>query len=95
MFRWDASGALKAVTRPILVLGGEMDIVTKPEASRVIATSAKKAELNIFAKANHMGFLENADDYNAEIARFAASIQADVLAPAPHRFYARLEDSCY
>ncbi len=85
MFRWDATGAMKAVTRPILVLGGDLDIVTKPEAGRAIAASANRADLKTFARANHMGFLEKAEEYNAAIDRFATSLEANAPAPAAPR----------
>jgi len=72
MFHWDATGALADLGVPLLVLGGDMDIVTKAEAGRRIADSAGPlAELEIVAGVNHMGFLERAAVYHAAIAAFA------------------------
>jgi len=79
MFRWDATGALAAITKPVLVLGGDIDIVTKLEASKTIAASAQRAEVKSFPKANHMGFVEQAEDYNAAIARFATAVHAGAV----------------
>ena len=72
MFRWDATGAFAGLDTPVLVLGGKLDILTKPEASRAIAASARKGQLHLVDDANHMGFVECAAVYNQAIARFAA-----------------------
>jgi pimeloyl-ACP methyl ester carboxylesterase len=81
MFRWDATGAMKDVSVPLLVLAGEMDIVTKPEAGQVIAMSNRRAVYRGVEGANHMGFLERPDVYNSAIASFAVAVQA--LSPNP------------
>ena len=75
MFRWDATGALAKVSVPVLVIGGAMDIVTKPEASRTIAGSAQSVRLTIVDDVNHMGFLERYETYNEAIAAFADGAQ--------------------
>ena len=71
MFRWDSQFALARDGVPVLVIGGDMDIVTKAEASRSIAARVPLAKLVIVAGANHMGPIERAELYNAEIAAFA------------------------
>ncbi|MET0336506.1 MAG: alpha/beta hydrolase [Caulobacter sp.] len=71
MLRWDATGAIKAAAAPILVIGGDRDIVTKHEASEYIAASGLKVELRTVHGANHMGFLEQAAVYGDLIERFA------------------------
>ncbi|KQN74658.1 alpha/beta hydrolase [Devosia sp. Leaf64] len=71
MFRWDATGALAKVSPPVLVVGGEVDIVTKPNAGVVIATSAPLARYLAVEGVNHMGFLELSAVYDREIAQFA------------------------
>jgi pimeloyl-ACP methyl ester carboxylesterase len=76
MFRWDATGAMSKVKVPSLVIGGAMDIVTKPEASRTIDASAKAARLRIVEDVNHMGFLERFEVYNEEIVKFADAASA-------------------
>jgi pimeloyl-ACP methyl ester carboxylesterase len=72
MIQWDATGALKGVSAPVLVMGGKDDIVTKPEASRAIAASTPSAGLEIIEEVNHMGFVERSEAYNRAIAAFAA-----------------------
>jgi pimeloyl-ACP methyl ester carboxylesterase len=74
MFRWDATETLAAISVPTLVLAGEADIVTKPDASRQIAQAIPGATLQTFGHVNHMGFLEKSQDYNAAIRDFATKI---------------------
>jgi pimeloyl-ACP methyl ester carboxylesterase len=71
MFRWDATGDLSRMTGPVLVLSGDMDIVTLVDASQTIAHRVPSAELEVVEDANHMGFLERADAYHDAIAGFA------------------------
>lgn len=70
MFRWDAGAGLAHLKTPTLVLAGDMDIVTKLEAGRRIASAAPNARFEVVEGVNHMGFLERSDVYNAAIARF-------------------------
>lgn len=72
MFRWDATGALERSRVPTLVLGGAQDLVTKPEASRVLAAPSAHAELQLVEDANHMGFLERHETYAPLIEAFCA-----------------------
>ncbi len=72
MFRWDATNALALADVPTLVLGGQQDLVTKPEASQVMAATAPDAELRLVEQANHMGFVERHDAYAPAIEDFCA-----------------------
>ncbi len=72
MFGWDATGAMRSVAGPVLLLAGSADIVTKADASIAIASAAPAATVEIIDKVNHMGFLERADVYNPAIAAFAS-----------------------
>ena len=47
MFRWDVSAALPFIDKPVLVIGGDSDIVTKLVASRVIAEAILGARLQV------------------------------------------------
>ncbi|KQW81083.1 hypothetical protein ASC89_04425 [Devosia sp. Root413D1] len=76
MFRWDATAALSQTKVPVLVVGGQVDIVTKPEASRTIGESAVAARTLIVDEVNHMGFLERYETYNAAIDKFAVEVFA-------------------
>lgn len=75
MFRWDATDALSNIEVPVLVIGGGVDIVTKPDASQVIAATAGTPDVSIVKDVNHMGFLERCDIYNGAIAAFAEKVQ--------------------
>lgn len=70
MFDWDATGAMAAFPGSVLVLGGSVDIVTKPDASKSIASVAPAAGLEIAEAAGHMGFLECDERYHAPMRRF-------------------------
>ncbi len=83
MFHWDATGALRDLGIPLLVLGGALDIVTRPEASRVIAGEAPEAALVIIDGVNHMGFLERADSYHLAIETFVSSLLAPIVMHPP------------
>jgi pimeloyl-ACP methyl ester carboxylesterase len=78
MYHWHGleSGAYGV---PVLVIGGGVDIVTKLQANERIAADIDEARLMVVEKANHMGPLEFAEEYNTAIADFAA----DVLARTP------------
>lgn len=71
MFRWDASHAMSKIAPPLLVLSGDMDIVTKPEAGQAIAIDHPGSEYIGIDGVNHMGFLERALTYNQAIEKFA------------------------
>lgn len=81
MFEWDATEALAKTPIPILVIGGDKDIVTKVEASRRIASTLADATLKVVPGANHMGFMEQAQTYNAAISDFTRRT-ASVKKPA-------------
>lgn len=83
MLRWDATGALGRLRAPVLVVGGDLDIVTKLEANRLIAEGAPGAELRVVEGVNHLGPLERADAYNRLIADFALRAQPSVTADMP------------
>lgn len=81
MFEWDATAALPTIPIPVLVISGDVDIVTKLEASQTIAKLIPNARLEVVAGVNHMGFLERADIYNAAIAEFADDLAKPALHP--------------
>ncbi|MET3780733.1 pimeloyl-ACP methyl ester carboxylesterase [Brevundimonas sp. 1080] len=77
MFDWDASGSTAAITCPILVLGGELDLVTKIEASETLVDPSSTGSLARVGGVNHMGFLEREHYYNGLIRSFIAEIADD------------------
>lgn len=89
MFRWDATGALAAFHKPVLVLAGDMDIITRPEASGRISAEAPMGRLQVIEGANHMGFMERAEIYDRLIGEFALSVQTEAV--ASERSFASVE----
>lgn len=75
MFHWDAACALAKLRKPLLVIGGDLDIVTKLGASEEIAGESPSGKLQVVQGVNHMGPLEQAEIYNEAIATFALSVQ--------------------
>src|SRR6202043_3369960 len=64
MFHWDGARALHWFQPPVLVVAGERDIVTMPQAGRSIAAEARNGTLELVAGANHMGPKEQSQAYN-------------------------------
>lgn len=89
MFDWDATGAVAKMDCPVLILGGDVDIVTKLEASEAIRNMAPDVVLEPISGANHMGFLERSGHYNTRAINFIAALCIDaprgaaVTDPAP------------
>lgn len=71
MFRWSAEDVLPQLDVPVLILSGEKDIVTLPEASVRMAQAMPHAQLIEAPGAGHMGFMERSDLYSEAIADFA------------------------
>ena len=74
MIGWDATGALKNASPPVLVLSGDKDIITLPSASVGLERQAGAARLVTIEGCGHMGFLEGADRYNESIAAFVEGL---------------------
>jgi len=73
MFDWDASSAIADMDCPLLILGGDVDVVTKLEASEAIRDMASDAVLEPVSGVNHMGFLERSGHYNSRTIDFIAA----------------------
>ncbi len=71
-------GAL-AITAPTLVLVGDQDAATPPEAARALADAIPGARLQIIADAAHMAPAEQPEAVNAAMAAFLAVPEAGLL----------------
>lgn len=91
MFHWDSGDVVKDAALPVLVVGGDRDIVTKLEASRRIAEEAESGTLRVVEDANHLSPMERADVYNRMIADFALQVQSSATADLPADRSAREE----
>jgi pimeloyl-ACP methyl ester carboxylesterase len=76
MFRWDATEAVANISIPLLILAGDGDIVTKPEASRQMADLAALPELHVISGSNHFSFLDHSREYNSLVAEYSAKVFA-------------------
>jgi pimeloyl-ACP methyl ester carboxylesterase len=70
MLKLDTLETLQSIQVPALVVGGQNDIMTKPEASETIAKHIKGSELHIVANAGHMATLEKAKIYIEYLDKF-------------------------
>jgi pimeloyl-ACP methyl ester carboxylesterase len=59
MLRYDASGALKTINVPALVVAGNKDAVCTPEASERMQRDIPGAQIAQLAPARHMGLIEH------------------------------------
>lgn len=71
MLHWSAADLLPQIDVPVLIVAGERDIVTHPDASETMASAIPDARLIRVEGVGHMGFMERADVYNEAIADFA------------------------
>jgi pimeloyl-ACP methyl ester carboxylesterase len=78
MIAYDATGALPGITVPTLVIVGDKDTTTLPEAGEFIASHVPAAEAVALSPAKHMGLLEHHDRFDRLVAEFAASCQTAI-----------------
>jgi 3-oxoadipate enol-lactonase len=71
--RRDATADLAAITVPALVVVGEHDTLTPPDAARALANRLPDARLEVVPDAGHVSNLENADAFNRVLSDFLAS----------------------
>jgi len=72
--RTDTTPSLPAIRVPTLILVGEHDTTTPPDASRAMHERIPGSELHIIPRAAHMSPLENPDEVNARLGAFLASL---------------------
>ncbi len=68
--RTDTTAALAGIKVPTLVLVGEHDAVTPPEASRAMHAAIPGSELHLVPGAGHVSNLENPEFFNAKLLAF-------------------------
>ena len=78
MIAYDATGALPGITVPTLVIVGDKDTTTLPEAGEFIASHVPRAEAVTLAAARHMGLIEHHGRFDRLVAEFAASCQTAI-----------------
>ena len=74
MMRWQVTDRLPAIRLPTLVVVGERDLVTRPDAGETIAGLIPGAKLERMEGCGHMGFYEYNEAYDRAIADFASGL---------------------
>ena len=68
--RTDTTASLSSITVPTLILVGEHDVTTPPDASRSMHAKIPGSELHIIPDAAHMSAVENPAEVNRRILEF-------------------------
>jgi pimeloyl-ACP methyl ester carboxylesterase len=74
MLDYDASTTLPTLHLPVLIITGDRDRQTLPEASAHMRATIPAAELVVLEPAGHMGFLERPDAWLAAVDAFARRV---------------------
>ncbi len=74
MLRYDAAETLGTVTVPALVIAGDQDETTNPDASVVMAEAIPRTELVTLAPGKHMGLIEHHTRFVEVVDAFAQSV---------------------
>jgi len=83
MIAYDETATLATVDVPTLVVVGDKDTTTPPDAGRTISDSILGAELAILAPARHFGLLEHHQAFDPLLARFSEACFAKREANTP------------
>jgi pimeloyl-ACP methyl ester carboxylesterase len=82
MMRYDATATLGSIDIPALIVAGDQDPVTKPEASERIRAGIPKARLVTLSPAKHLGLIEHHGRYAEAVRGFAHFALAQPLKPS-------------
>jgi pimeloyl-ACP methyl ester carboxylesterase len=83
MLHWDATEVLPNVRVPVLTIAGDQDSTTLPNASERMQKEISAAELKVIHQGAHLGVLEQNEQYDREIARFADRCLGGTSGPSP------------
>ncbi len=75
--RTDTTPSLGRIAVPTLILVGEDDITTPPDASRAMHAQIPGSVLHVIPKAAHMSNLENAEAFNTHLLSFLEKVAAE------------------
>ena len=89
MMRYDATQTLARISVSTLVVAGDRDSVTKPEASEAIRSGIPAARLITLAPAKHLGLIEHHTRYAEVVREFADVAQAQRGGGAAQHFPVR------
>lgn len=72
--REETCNMLNKIKVPVLVLVGEEDKITLPEAARFMHESIQDSTLHIIKHVGHLSNLENSDEFNDQLTKFFAKV---------------------
>ena len=62
---------------PVLILVGKGDIITPPEAAKLMHEKINGSTLHIIDHAGHLSNMENPDEFNNQVTMFAAQVKSN------------------
>ncbi len=74
--RTDTSATLSKITVPTLIMVGEVDTVTPPQAARYMYDNIAGAELQLIPDAGHMSNMENPQIFNSHLMAFLQRVSS-------------------
>ncbi|MCW3055533.1 MAG: alpha/beta hydrolase fold protein [Chthonomonadales bacterium] len=78
MFRYDATEVLPTISVPVLVINGDRDQLTLPEAGETIRATVPRGERAEVRPAGHLAFMEKNEEVDAAVRSFAAACLPDL-----------------
>ena len=88
MLRYDATATLPTIGVPVLIIAGDQDTTTLPDASAFMQASIPGAQLTTLAPAKHQGLLEHHTSFAQRVAAFCEAC----LRPGEEKEPIRRED---
>jgi pimeloyl-ACP methyl ester carboxylesterase len=73
MLRYDAAATLEKIGLPVLVVSGDRDPLTAPDASARLRAALPAAHLVVLGPAKHQGMLERHREFGAAVEGFCAA----------------------
>ena len=84
MMRYDATNILADISVPTLIVAGDRDSTTKPEASEQMRSSISGARMITLSPAKHLGLIEHHQEYAKAVREFVYATQAKLPKTASH-----------
>jgi pimeloyl-ACP methyl ester carboxylesterase len=73
--REESCSRLQEIGVPVLILVGEEDTITPPEAAKQMHEKIRNSRLSVIAQAGHLSNMERPDEFNRELSSFLRSLR--------------------
>jgi pimeloyl-ACP methyl ester carboxylesterase len=83
MFKFDETETLRTINVPVLVIAGDLDRLTNPDASEHMAGAMPNAQLLVLRPSGHMGNFERNAELTSALETFAAANSGTPAATVP------------